>query len=43
MWVGLKKVFEPELNPKYSPSAPKNVKKGPKWAQIENKRKGFTY
>ena len=49
MYIGTKKVFEPELNPKYSPSGPKKGKKGkkgekgPKSAKIENNRKGFTY
>ena len=30
MYVGLKNVFEPDLNPKNSPERPKKALKGPK-------------
>ena len=43
MWVGPKKVFEPDLNPKYGPSGPKKGQNISKWAQIDNERKGSTY
>ena len=43
MRVGPKKVFESDLNPKYSPVEPKKGKKAPKGPKLKMKRKGFTY
>ena len=41
MWVGPKKIFEPELNPKYSPLGPKKGKKGPQMAPNWKQKKGL--
>ena len=43
MFVGTKKVFEPDPNPENSPERPQKCKKGPKFSRIKNKKIGLYF